>query len=280
MNKTEICVLLGTGAIGLGVTRAVACGKHVLLTDLKVENAKAAAKTLVANGFEVSTAAVDITSKESIENLTKKALSLGEVTQVIVATGVSPSTAPPSVVLKVDLYGVALALEVFGQVISSGGAGLVIGSQAGHRLKALTYEEDNLIAKTPVDELLKLDIFNSKEAQDSLYAYQLAKRGSSLRVKREAVRWGKRGARINMISPGIVMSPLADEEFKSQNKEQYQRMIEECPVKRTGSPEEVAALANVLMGENGGFITGSDFLMDGGVTAVYLYGDGSMGELK
>jgi len=273
MSDIDVSVLLGTGAIGLAVARRVNAGKHVLLADLKKENAEAAAEKLKQDGVEVSTAEVDVTSRKSVKQLVEKAKGLGDIKQVIVATGVSPSNAPSSVILKVDLLGVAYVLETFGDVITPGGAALVIGSQAGHRLRALSAEEDQLISKTPSNDLLKLEIFNSQEAKDSLYAYQLAKRGSSLRVKYEAVRWGKRQARVNMISPGIVMTPLAEAELKSQNAEQYKSMIEKCPINRAGKPEEVAALAAVLMGPDGGFITGSDFLMDGGVTAAYWYGE-------
>jgi NAD(P)-dependent dehydrogenase (short-subunit alcohol dehydrogenase family) len=273
MSNLEVSVLLGTGAIGLAVARRVNTGHHVLLADLNKENAEAAADKFKQDGVEVSTAVVDVTSQKSVEELATRAKDLGQVKQVIIATGVSPSNAPSNVILKVDLLGVAYVLETFGDVIAPGGAALVIGSQAGHRLKALSAEEDQLISKTPANDLLKLEIFNSQASKDSLYAYQLAKRGSSLRVKYEAVRWGKRQARVNMISPGIVMTPLAEAELKSQNAEQYKSMIEKCPTNRAGKPEEVAALASVLMGSDGGFITGSDFLMDGGVTAAYWFGE-------
>jgi NAD(P)-dependent dehydrogenase (short-subunit alcohol dehydrogenase family) len=186
---------------------------------------------------------------------------------------VSPSQATPTTILKVDLYGTALVLEQFGKVIARGGSGVVIASQSGHRLPPLTVEQNKALATTPVEELLNLPFLQPGNVSDSLHAYQLAKRGNSLRVMAEAVRWGKRGARVNTISPGIIFTPLANDELTGPRGEGYRRMIELCPVARGGTPDEVGAVAALLMGPDGGFITGSDFLMDGGVTASYWFGE-------
>ena len=164
-------------------------------------------------------------------------------------------------------------LEEFGNVIARGGSGVVISSQSGHRLPPLTVEQNKALATTPVEELLNLPFLQPDQVTDSLHAYQLAKRGNSLRVMAEAVRWGKRGARINTISPGIVMTPLAKDELGGPRGEGYRRMIEGSAVGRAGTPDEVGTVGALLMGPDGGFITGSDILMDGGVTAGYWYGD-------
>ena len=192
---------------------------------------------------------------------------------MIHAAGVSPSQASPETVLKVDLYGTALVLEEFGNVIAAGGSGVVIASQSGHRLPALSVEQNRALATTPVHELLDLPFLQPDQVEDSLHAYQLAKRGSSLRVMAEAVRWGERGARLNTISPGIVITPLARDELAGPRGDGYRRMIDSSPVGRAGTPDEVAAVGALLMGPDGGFITGSDILIDGGVTAAYFYGD-------
>jgi len=197
----------------------------------------------------------------------------GDITGVIHAAGVSPSQAPPATILAVDLYGTALVLEEFGNVIARGGAGIVIASQSGHRLGALTAEQDAALATTPTEELLGLPMLAPDQVTDPLHAYQLAKRGNSLRVMAEAVRWGKRGARVNTISPGIIFTPLAKDELTGPRGEGYRRMIELSPVGRGGTPDEVGAVGALLMGPDGTFITGSDFLMDGGVTASYFYGE-------
>jgi len=197
----------------------------------------------------------------------------GDITGVIHAAGVSPSQAPPATILAVDLYGTALVLEEFGNVIARGGAGIVIASQSGHRLGALTAEQDATLATTPTEELLGLPMLAPDQVTDPLHAYQLAKRGNSLRVMAEAVRWGKRGARVNTISPGIIFTPLAKDELTGPRGEGYRRMIELSPVGRGGTPDEVGAVGALLMGPDGTFITGSDFLMDGGVTASYFYGE-------
>ncbi len=269
---TDVTVVIGPGLIGQAIARRVSVGKHVLLADLRRENADAAAETLGNAGYEVSVATVDASSREAVHALVETATAVGEITGLIHAAGVSPSQAPPSAILEVDLYGTALVLEQFGNVIALGGAGVVIASQSGHRLPALTVEQNKALATTPVEELLGLPFLAPDQVTDSLHAYQLAKRGNSLRVMAEAVRWGKRGARLNTISPGIIITPLAKDELTGPRGAGYRRMIESSAVGRAGTPDEVGTVGALLMGPDGGFITGSDILMDGGVTAAYWYG--------
>jgi NAD(P)-dependent dehydrogenase (short-subunit alcohol dehydrogenase family) len=221
----------------------------------------------------VSTATVDVSSRPSVDALVEAATAIGEVTGVIHAAGVSPSQASPATILAVDLYGTALVLEEFGNVIAPGGSCVVIASMSGHRLPALTAEQDKALATTPADDLLALAMLQPDQLTDSLHAYQVSKRCNSLRVMAEAVKWGKRGARVNTISPGIVITPLAKDELTGPRGEGYRRMIELCPVGRAGTPDEVGTVGALLMGPDGAFITGSDFLMDGGVTASYWFGE-------
>jgi len=270
---SEVVVVIGAGSIGQAIARRISAGKHLVVADLRASNADAAAEVMADAGFEVSTATVDVSSRESIHALVETSTELGEITGVIHAAGVSPSQAPPEAILHVDLYGTAVLLEEFGNVIARGGAGVVIASQSGHRLGALTAEQDAALATTPADELLALPMLAPDQVTDSLHAYQLAKRANSLRVKAEAVRWGKRGARINTISPGIIITPLARDELTGPRGEGYRRMIELSPAGRAGTPDEIANVAALLMGPEGAFITGSDFLMDGGVTASYFFGE-------
>jgi len=212
-SLTNVIVVIGAGPIGQAIARRVSAGKHILLADLRPENAGAAAKTLSEAGFNVTTATVDVSSRASVHALVEQASLLGEVYGVIHAAGVSPSQAAPATILQVDLYGTALVLEEFGKVIARGGAGVVIASQSGHRLPPLTAEQNAALATTPVEDLMKLPILQPDQVKDSLHAYQLSRRGNSLRVMAEAVRWGKRGARINTISPGIIITPLAKDEL-------------------------------------------------------------------
>jgi NAD(P)-dependent dehydrogenase (short-subunit alcohol dehydrogenase family) len=270
---SEVTVVVGAGQIGQAIARRVSAGKHVLLADLHQTNADAAAEVLADAGFDVGTATVDVASRESVHALAESSGAYGDITGVIHAAGVSPSQAEPKVILAVDLYGTALVLEEFGNVIAPGGAGVVIASQSGHRLGALTAEQDRALATTPTDELLALPMLQPDQVTDPLNAYQLAKRGNSLRVMAEALRWAKRGARVNTISPGIIITPLARDELRGPRGEGYRRMIEQAPARRAGTPDEVATLAALLMGSDGAFITGSDFLIDGGVTASYVFGD-------
>jgi NAD(P)-dependent dehydrogenase (short-subunit alcohol dehydrogenase family) len=269
----NVIVLIGAGSIGQAIARRVSTGKHVLLADLRQENLDAAAKVLSDAGFEVSAAIVDVSSRKSVHALVETATAMGDITGVIHAAGVSPSQASPDTILKVDLYGTALVLEEFGNFIAHGGAGVVISSQSGHRLPALTPEQNKALATTPADELLALPMLQPDQITDPLRAYQISKRGNSLRVMAEAVRWGKRGARVNTISPGIIFTPLARDELNGPRGEGYRRMIELSAAGRGGTPDEVGAVGALLMGPDGTFITGSDFLMDGGVTAAYWYGE-------
>lgn len=271
-NK-EVVVLIGSGSIGVAIARRVGVGKHILLADLRKENADAPAKVMSEAGYDASTTMVDISSKDSILDLVKKASDLGDITRMIHAAGVSPSQAPPAAILHVDLYGTALILEEFGKVIAEGGSGVVIASQSGHRLPALTPDQDKALATTPVEELLALPMLQADKVTDPLNAYQIAKRGNTLRVMAEAVKWGKRGARINAISPGIIITPLAKDELDGPRGDGYRKMINISAAGRAGTPDEVANVAALLMGTDGAFITGSDFLMDGGVTAAYWYGE-------
>jgi len=270
---SEVTVLVGAGSIGLAIARRVSSGRHVVVGDLHQVHADAAAEVLADAGFDVSTTTVDVASRGSIQGLVAKSSTRGSITRVVHAAGVSPSQAPPEAILQVDLYGTAVLLEEFGAVIARGGSGVVIASQSGHRLEALTVEQDEALATTPADELLSLPMLASSEVTDPLRAYQLAKRANSLRVMAEAVRWGKRGARLNTISPGIVITPLARDELAGPRGDGYRRMLGLSPVGRAGTPDEIGALAAYLMGHDGAFITGSDILIDGGVTASYFYGD-------
>lgn len=269
----DVVVVIGAGSIGQAIARRIGAGKHILLADIRQENADAAARTLNDAGFDVTTATVDVSSRASVHALAEAATAIGEVSGVIHAAGVSPSQASPETILKVDLYGTALVLDEFGAVIARGGAGVVIASQSGHRLPPLSAEQNAALATTPVEELLGLPMLHPNQVKDSLQAYQLSKRGNSLRVMAEAVRWGKRGARVNTISPGIIITPLANDELKGPRGAGYRRMMEASAAGRAGTPDEVGTVGALLMGPDGAFITGSDVLMDGGVTAAYWFGE-------
>ncbi len=269
----NVLVVIGPGQIGQAIARRTGAGKHVLLADMRSENANAAAEVMANAGFEVSVATVDVSSRDAVRALVAKATCLGDVTGLIHAAGVSPSQASPATILKVDLYGTAVVLEEFGNVVARGGAGVVIASQSGHRLPPLNSEQNKALATTPAEELLRLPFLQPDQVKESLHAYQLAKRGNSLRVMAEAVRWSKRGARINTISPGIIMTPLARDELTGPRGAGYRRMIEVSAAHRAGTPDEVANVAALLMGADGAFFTGSDILMDGGVTAAYWFGE-------
>ncbi|MBZ7747992.1 SDR family oxidoreductase [Klebsiella michiganensis] len=270
----EVIVVIGSGAIAQAIARRVGVGKHILLADIKSENTQEAENILSRAGFTVSTAIVDIASRKSVQDLVEIATRHGEIKGVINTAGLSPSQAKAQDILRVDLYGTAVVFEEFGKVIAPGGSAVVIGSQSSHRLKidALSQTQADELATLSPEALLELPLV--KGIDDSLYAYQISKRGNALRVMAEAVKWGKRGARINCISAGIVFTPLAYDELTSiERGDFYRNMLEKSPAGRGGTPDEIAALAEFLFGPAGTYISGSDILIDGGVTASYKYGE-------
>lgn len=268
----EVMILTGAGQIGMAIARRMGYGKKIVIGDKRLENARAIKKIMADAGFDVTAMEMDLSFRESIQKLIAEAQKYGQISMLVNAAGVSPSQAPIEAILKVDLYGTAVLLEEMGKVIKEGGVGVTISSQSGHRMPALTPEEDEELAVTPAEELLGLSILQPENIKDTLHAYQLAKRCNEKRVMAEAVKWGEKGARINSISPGIVVTPLAIDEFNGPRGDFYKNMFAECPAGRPGTADEIANVAELLMSDKGAFITGADFLIDGGATASYFYG--------
>ncbi|MBQ7248856.1 MAG: SDR family oxidoreductase [Deltaproteobacteria bacterium] len=268
----DVLILVGAGQIGMAIARRMGAGKKIVVGDRKPENAGAVCTILNEAGFDATPVEMDLASRDSILRLIDQARKLGEIAMLVNAAGVSPSQAPVEVILKVDLYGTAVLLEEVGKVIKAGGAGLTVSSQSGHRMPALGAEIDEQLATTPTEELLRLPVLQPENIRDTLHAYQLAKRCNGKRVMAEAVKWGARGARINAISPGIVVTPLAIDEFNGPRGDFYKNMFAKCPAGRPATADEIAHLAEIMLGERGAFITGSDFLIDGGATAAFFYG--------
>lgn len=270
--KKDVMIVTGAGQISMAIARRMGYGKKIIMGDKKIKNAKSIAKIMNDAVYDVEPIEIDLSSRESILNMIQIAKSYGDISMLINGAGVSPSQAPIEMILKVDLYGTAVLLEEVGKVIKEGGVGVTISSQSGHRMKQLTALEDEQLAITPTEELLSLDLLQVDNIQDTLHAYQLAKRCNEKRVMSEAVKWGQRGARVNSISPGIVVTPLAIDEFNGPRGDFYKNMFEKCPAGRPATADEVANVAELLMSEKGAFITGTDILIDGGATASYFYG--------
>lgn len=268
----DVILWTGAGQIGMAIARRVGFGKKIVVGDKNIDNANTIAKIMNDAGFDVEAIECDISSRESILNLIKKGQEYGEIAMLINSAGVSPSQAPIERILHVDLYGTAVLLEEVGKVIKKGGTGVTISSQSGHRMEQLGAVIDEQLATTPTEELLNLEVLQPENIKDTLHAYQLAKRCNEKRVMAESVKWGERGARINSISPGIIVTPLAIDEFNGIRGDFYKNMFAKCPAGRPGTADEVANVAELLMTEKGAFITGADFLIDGGATASYFYG--------
>lgn len=268
----DVILWTGAGQIGMAIVRRIGFGKKIIVGDKNIGNAKSMAKLMNEAGFDVEWTECDISSRKSILNLIKKGQEYGEISTLVNSAGVSPSQAPIEMILKVDLYGTAVLLEEVGKVIKEGGTGVTISSQSGHRMQQLGAVIDEQLATTATEELLALEILQPENIRDTLHAYQLAKRCNEKRVMYEACKWGEKGARINSISPGIIVTPLAIDEFNGVRGDFYKNMFANCPAKRPGTADEVGALAELIMSPQGAFITGADFLIDGGATASYFYG--------
>jgi NAD(P)-dependent dehydrogenase (short-subunit alcohol dehydrogenase family) len=270
--KSEVVVIIGAGGIGMAIARRQGFGKHILLADFNEELLSAASKELEVASYKVSSLKVDVSSRESVRALADRAASLGSVINVVNTAGVSPNMAPPDRVLAVDLYGSAVVFEEFERVIAPGGSALVVSSMAGYMSPVLPKEQDHALAFTPADDLLKLPFLSAEAVPNSMVAYILSKRANHLRVQASSITWGKRGARVNSISPGIISTPLAQHELNSPIGDMYRAMIEASPAKRMASPDEIAIAANYLLGPDAGFVTGTDLLIDGGVISAMLAG--------
>ncbi len=271
MDK-KVMLLTGAGQIGMAIARRTGQGMTILVGDSNAGHAQAICATMNAAGFDAVPMEMNLSSRESICRFIAKGQSLGTITTLVNAAGVSPSQASIETILRVDLYGTAVLLEEVGKVIAEGGSGVTISSQSGHRMPALTPEQDEQLALTPTELLLGLEMLQPANIRDTLHAYQLAKRCNVKRVMAQAVEWGKRNARINSLSPGIIMTPLAVNEFNGPRGAFYKDMFARCPARRPGTPDEVANVAELVLSDRGAFITGSDFLLDGGTTASYFYG--------
>lgn len=268
----DVMILTGAGQIGMAIARRVGYGKKIVIGDKSIKNAETISRIMNDAGFDTEAVEMDLSSRRSIKDMILKARSYGEISMLVNAAGVSPSQAPVEAILKVDLYGTAVLLEEVGKVIQKGGAGVTISSQSGFRMPQLTPEQDEQLATTPTEELLNVELLKPENIRDTLHAYQMAKRCNEKRVMAQSVEWGKRGARINAIAPGIIVTPLAVDEFNGPRGDFYKNMFAQCPAGRPGTADEVANVAELLMGPAGAFITGSTFLMDGGATASYYYG--------
>ncbi len=270
--KKEVMLVTGAGQISMAIARRCGFGKKIILGDKNMDNCKTIAKIMTDAGFDVEAVQMDLSDRDSIKAMIAKGQEYGDIKYLVNGAGVSPSQAPIEAILKVDLYGTAVLLEEVGKVIAKGGAGVTISSQSGWRMPQLTAEQDRQLAMTPAEELLDLDILKPENIRDTLHAYQMAKRCNEKRVMFESVRWGERGARINDIAPGIIVTPLAIDEFNGPRGDFYKNMFAKCPAGRPGTADEMANIAELLLSDAGAFITGSTFLADGGATASYYYG--------
>lgn len=272
-KEKEVVALLGAGSMGMTIAERVAQNRIVLLGDISEKALETSRQKLEYSGYHVETMRVDASDKDSIYAFAKKAKELGNVKYYIHTAGASPNQTNPQHMIKLDLIGSAYALDAFGEVMAKDGAGILISSQTGYMLpQPLTNEEEYALTMTPADELSQLPMLQPNVIVNSGIAYIMSKRANQLRVRKAAIDWGKRGARINTISPGVVVTPLAYDEFRAAG-EGYQKMIEASAMHRVGNPAEIANAAQFLLSDQASFITGTDLLVDGGTIAAIKTGE-------
>jgi NAD(P)-dependent dehydrogenase (short-subunit alcohol dehydrogenase family) len=269
-SDNEVLAIIGTGGMGLSIARRVGAGRTIVLADISQRGLEAAAEALSADGHQVLTQQVDVTSRASVASVADLAASSGRVTSVVHTAGLSPQQASAEAVLAVDLLGVALTIDEFGRVIEPGGAAVIIASMAAHMIPALDADVQRQLAETPTDELLNLDACSA--ITDSRLAYPFAKRANQIRVAAAASAWGQRGARINSISPGVISTAMGRLELSSESGGLMRAMVDNAGVRRIGTPEDIAAATEFLLGSTAGFITGTDLLVDGGAVAAIQTG--------
>lgn len=267
MDK-HVVVIIGVGGMGQAIARRQAAGRSVLVADVNRETTESVAAQLTGEGYDVSAAVIDVASRESVADLARRAAGIGAVSQVVHTAGLSPLQAGTADVLRVDLYGVAVVLEEFGKVIAPRGAGLVIASMAGHMLGRLPADQERALALTPADELLSLPFLGPDTVNDPGYAYSIAKQANIVRVAAESVRWGRRGARLNSVSPGVISTAMGRNELSGPHGEGMRAMVEGSGTGRMGTAADIAGAAAFLLGDDASFVTGTDLLVDGGVVAA------------
>ena len=269
-NK-EVIALLGAGSMGTAIARRFAAGRIVLLGDISEKNLERVSNELKYSGYTVETCVVNALEKESVEAFAKKAASLGPVKYFIDTAGASPNQSSPEHIMMLDGVGTGYALDAFGKVMAAGGAGVVISSQTGYMMR-LPDEVELQILNTPTEGLMDIAYIKETALQNSGYAYIIAKRINHLQAqKAAATTWKERRARINTLSPGVIVTPLAYDEFAAAG-DNYQKMIDASAAMRTGSSDEIAEAGAFLLGEHAGFINGTDLLIDGGTIAAMRTG--------
>ncbi len=264
----EVLVVIGTGGMGRAIARRSGSGRKVLLADFNEPALAAVADELRGDGYDVTSRTVDVGDRDSVVALAQAAADLGPVSRIAHTAGLSPAQASSEAILRVDLLGTALVLEAFGQVVSPGGAAVVVASMAGHMAGGLDAASERALAATPAQDLLDLPFLVPIAAGDPGPAYSVAKRANLLRVQSAAASWGERGARVNSISPGVISTAMGRQELDGESGDQMRAMVAMSGTGRLGTPDDIAAAAAFLLGSDADFITGADLLVDGGVIAA------------
>ncbi len=269
--KRRVVVVTGTGGMGMAIARRLGPGSTLLLADVNAGILHAAAEALRGEGHEVVEHVTDVSDGASVTSLASAAAGLGPVAVLAHTAGLSPVQVPVAAILQVDLLGTALMLDAFAPVVAPGGAGVFIASMAGSMFP-VDADLERRLATTPTGELLGLPELSEDRLADPGTAYAVAKRGNQARVRAAALAWGRRGARVNTISPGVISTPMGNAELGGPSGDVMRQMVAGSPAGRLGTPDDIAAAVEFLAGPQATFVTGTDLLVDGGVVATILSG--------
>lgn len=268
----QVLVVVGAGGMGEAIARRLGAGRTVCLGDVNEQTLHRVAASLEGDGFKVVARQIDVTSRDSVCRFVDAAGKAGAIVQVAHTAGLSPVQAPAEAILRVDLYGVAVVLEEFGAVVAPGGAGVVIASMAGHMAQGLPAHHEQALMKTPADALLHLPFLQPAQVTSPAMAYGISKRANALRVLEASATWGQRGARINSISPGVIATPMGQQELAGPSGQLMRGLVSASATGRLGTASDIAAATAFLLGPDASFITGIDLLVDGGVIAALKSG--------
>ncbi|MDI6901540.1 MAG: SDR family oxidoreductase [Anaerosomatales bacterium] len=266
----ETIVVTGVGGMGVAIARRLGAGRTLVLADFAKGLLEQVTEQLRGEGHDVHAVRTDISRLESVRELVAKADAVGDFRAVVHTAGLSPVQASPAAIVSVDVMGTAYVLDAFCEIARPGSVAVCIASMAG-TMAELPPETEHALAVTPSAELEKLPVLDPANL-DPGTAYSIAKRANQARVRAMSVVWGARGGRVVSVSPGVISTPMGQQELAGPSGDQMRAMIAASGVKRIGTPDDIAVAVEFLVGHGASFITGTDILVDGGTVAALAYG--------
>lgn len=268
-SSREVIVVTGVGGMGVAIARRLGAGRVLVLADFAEELLARVTETLRGEGHTVHPVKTDISKAESVRALAQQAAALGDFRALVHTAGLSPVQASPEAIVAVDVMGTAHVLDEFAEIVRPGSVAVCIASMAG-TMAQIPVELEHALAVSPTAELAALPALDPATL-DRGAAYSIAKRANQARVRAMSITWGMKGGRVVSISPGVISTPMSQAELSGASGDQMRAMVSASGVKRIGTPDDIAAVAEFLIGPGASFITGTDILVDGGTVSGLVY---------